>query len=90
MRRDDKIGSIVIQNVGYISGLKGRLNPILDSNSRIYLYADNIAINGGKNQPVDFKINEVLQVEDSDGTIMNLLFRFVGGHTTALIEFVHS
>lgn len=43
-----------------------------------------------KNQPVDFKINEVLQVEDSDGTIMNLLFRFVGGHTTALIEFVHS
>ena len=39
---------------GHIPGLIGRLNPILDTNNRTYLYASDIAINGGRQQPVSF------------------------------------
>ena len=84
----DNVGSIVIQSTGYIPGLKGRLNPILDSSSRRYLYADNIAINGGCNQPVTFSLNELLILEDCNGVNMNLIFRFINGHTTALIDYI--
>lgn len=82
----ENIGSIVCSSTCHIIGLKGRLNPILDSPRR-YLYADNIAIQGGKEQPVMFKLNEPVQVEDCNGIIMNLIFRFMLGKT-ALIDFV--
>lgn len=84
----DNIGSIIIQSTGYIPGLQGRLNPIFDSANRMYLYADNIAINGGKNQPVHFSINNAISLEDNQGTIINLIFRFINGHTTALIDYI--
>ena len=42
-------GSVVFSEAtGYVPGLKGRLNPIRDSHDRAYLYASNIAIDGGK------------------------------------------
>jgi len=84
----ENIGSIIIQDTGYISGLQGRLNPILDSINRMYLYADNIAIDGGKNQPVVFALNQPLSLEDSQGVVMNLIFRFINGRTTALIDYI--
>lgn len=46
------IPSKIIQNTGYIPGLNRRLNPIYDSSHRMYLYADNIAIDGGVKQPL--------------------------------------
>lgn len=82
------VGSIIIQSTGYINGLNGRLAPIYDSSARMYLYADNIAINGGRNQPVTFSLNESLVLEDNTGVVMNLIFRFVNGHTTALIDYI--
>lgn len=82
----ENIGSIVIQGTGYIPGLTGRLNPIFDSSHRTYLYANNIAIDGGKNQLVSFTLNNILILEDNQGVIMNLIFRFINGHTTALIN----
>lgn len=82
------VGSIIIQNTGYINGLKGRLNPILDSSKRMYLYADNIAINEGEPQPVTFALNEPMVVEDSCGVMMKLIFRYIKGHTTALIDYI--
>ncbi len=85
----ENIGSIIIQNTGYVPGLNGRLNPILDSSTRTYLYANNIAINGGLNQPATFSLNEPLELEDSHGTVMNLIFRFINGHTTALIDYIN-
>lgn len=88
LNKIENIGSIVIQSTGYIPGLQGRLNPILDSSSRTYLYADNIAVNGGKNQPVTFSLNEPLTLEDSQGVVMNLIFRFVNGRTTALVDYI--
>ncbi len=82
------VGSIIIQSTGYINGLQGRLNPIYDSSARMYLYADNIAINGGRNQPVAFSLNESLVLEDNTGVVMNLIFRFINGHTTALVDYI--
>lgn len=84
----ENVGSIIIQGTGYISGLEGRLNPILDSSARKYLYADNIAINDGMNQPVTFELNKSITLEDCKGTVMNLIFRFVNGRTTALIDYI--
>ena len=84
------VGSVIIQNTGYINGLQGRLNPILDSLKRMYLYANNIAINEGEPQPVTFALNEPIVVEDSRGVIMKLIFKYINGHTTALIDYIKS
>ncbi|MCE2719510.1 MAG: hypothetical protein ACK6A9_08325 [Dolichospermum sp.] len=83
-----KIGSIIFPNqTGYIKGLKGRLNPILDNLYRTYVYADNIAINGGKQQPVYFQIGSPIHLEDSEGSAMQITVRFAQGNTF-LIQFV--
>jgi hypothetical protein len=59
-------GAVIIPDgTGYIPGLGGRLNPILDSLGRTYIYAENIAINGGATQPVEFTINRPFRVRDS-------------------------
>ena len=61
-------GSVIFTDgTGYITGLSGRLNPILDTLGRTYLYASNIAINGGQTQPVDFVPNRPLMLEDAPG-----------------------
>lgn len=67
--------AIFAGSTGYLPGLSGRLNPIRDSLNRTYLYADNIAINGGKQQPVDFRIGEALHLQDADGK--QLIVRFL-------------
>lgn len=87
LQKAEGISSIIIQGTGYIPGLKGRLNPILDSLKRTYLYADNIAIDGGKGQPVTFSLNEPISLEDDQGIIIYVNFRFVNGRTTALIDY---
>ncbi|WP_373523115.1 TIR domain-containing protein [Aquiflexum sp.] len=83
----ENIGSIICNNTGYIPSLKGRLNPILDTSSRTYLYADNIAINGGEPQPVKFKVNDPMDLEDCDGMIMQVTIKDIQGRVS-LIEFV--
>jgi hypothetical protein len=67
MRQHNQVKKIKIDSEVYISGLNGRLNFILDSSNRTYLYADNIAIEGGQNQPVYFAPNQQFTVEDSLG-----------------------
>lgn len=64
-------GSIIFaESTGKIPGLKGRLNPIRDTHDRTYLYASNIAIEKGKQQPVHFTLGEELILTDSDGREM--------------------
>jgi|CXWL01.1.fsa_nt_gi hypothetical protein len=84
----ENTGSIVCLSTGYIPGLEGRLNPILDTSNRTYLYADNIAINGGKNQPVTFKVNDPFELEDSNGVVMQVKVLHIQGRTS-LIQYVH-
>lgn len=84
----ENVGSIICESgLGYIPGLKGRLNPILDKSNRTYLYADNIAINGGQSQPASFKLNEPLDLEDCDGIIMQVTIIDIQGRSS-LIEYV--
>lgn len=61
-------GSVIFPSrTGHIPGLAGRLNPIRDSQDRTYLYASNIAINGGKPQAVHFILGEELHLTDANG-----------------------
>lgn len=83
----ENIGSLIFDGTGHIPGLKGRLNPILDTLFRLYLYADNIAINGGQQQPATFKLNVPIDLEDCDGTIMQVTIKDIQGRTS-LIEYV--
>lgn len=77
--RTDNIGSVTMQRAGCIPGLKGSLNPILDSLNRTYLYATNIAIDGGKGQPATFKINIPFELEDADGTVVYATVKHIAG-----------
>ncbi|MFR2732895.1 toll/interleukin-1 receptor domain-containing protein [Hoylesella buccalis] len=87
LHSSENIGAIICNRTGYIPGLKGRLNPILDTSNRTYLYADNIAINGGKPQPVTFEIDKPLNLEDCEGVIMQITVKSILGDIS-LIEFV--
>ena len=81
------VGSVICHSTGYIPGLEGRLNPILDTGNRTYLYADNIAIEGGKNQPTTFEVNHPFELEDSNGVIVQARVLHIQGRTS-LIQFV--
>ena len=58
---------IIAKRTGRLPGIQGRLNPILDNLDRTYLYADNVAINDGLQQPVQFSLNEPVPSDRFDG-----------------------
>lgn len=68
LKKKTGIGSIIFPNgTGYVPGIDkaGTLNPILDSNGRLYLYADNISINDSPEpQPADCKYGENISLVD--------------------------
>ncbi len=80
-------GSIIFSEAtGSLPGLKGRLNPIRDTLDRTYLYASNISINEGKQQPVSFIPGEDLRLTDAEG--IELLVRIVDiVGRSALVEY---
>ena len=67
-----------------IPGLSGRLNPIRDTQDRTYLYASNIAINEGKQQPVTFIPGEDLRLTDADGKEMLVRILSIIGRSVLL------
>ena len=76
-------GSLIIANrSGHLPGIRGRLNPMLDSLDRTYLSADNVAINDGLQQPVQFKIDEAVRLTDSMGASATLWFREMRGSSS--------
>ena len=80
-------GSVIFpEATGHLPGLKGRLNPIRDSHNRTYLYASNIAIDEGKQQPVHFIPGEELQLTDAEGTELHVRIVDIVGRS-ALIEY---
>ena len=69
-------GSVVFpERTGHLPGLTGRLNPILDNLDRMYLYASNVSIDEGKQQPVHFKLNQPLLLTDVNG--VERIVRFI-------------
>ncbi len=80
-------GSVIFpEATGHVPGLKGRLNPIRDAHGRTYLYASNIAIDGGKQQPVHFIPGEKLRLTDAEGTERGVRVAGVFGRS-ALVEY---
>ena len=79
MRPSPNGASLIITNrSGHLPGIQGRLNPILDNLDRTYLYADNVAISDGLQQPVHFTLNEPVRLTDSIGAA-TLWFREILG-----------
>ncbi|GAA4275195.1 TIR domain-containing protein [Aquimarina gracilis] len=72
-------GSVVINKSGQVPGIVGKIEPIRKTDKGFALYADNIAIDGGANQPCDFELNKSLSLEDNGGNIIHLTFRFFQG-----------
>lgn len=83
----ENMGSVLCHSTGYIPGLEGRLNPILDTSNRMYLYTDNIAINGGENQPATFNLNHPFELEDCNGVVMQVRVLHIQGRMS-LLQFV--
>ena len=78
--------AIFTEQTGHLPHLKGRLNPILDNLDRTYLYATNVAIDEGKQQPVPFKLNQSLLLTDVQGS--ELIVRFIDMFgKSALLEY---
>jgi len=80
-------GAVIFsENTGSLPGLSGRLNPKRDAHDRTYLYASNIAINEGKQQPVHFMLGEDLCLTDADGREMTVRIMAIMGRS-ALVEY---
>ena len=73
-------GSLIIADrTGHLPGIRGRLNPIIDTLDRTYLYADNVAVNDGQTQPVRFALNEPVRLTDQFGASATVWFREMVG-----------
>lgn len=86
IEKSENCGSVVINKSGYIPGISGKIEPILKQDKELALYADNIAIDGGEDQPYDFELNTVIPIEDNKGNRIRVTFRFFQGRI-ALIDF---
>ena len=82
-----KGGSVIFpEAASHLPGLKGRLNPIRDTHDRTFLYASNIAINEGQQQPVHFFPGEELRLADAEGKELWVRIVDIVGRS-ALLEF---
>ena len=80
-------GAVIFSEAaGSLPGLKGSLNPKRDTLDRTYLYASNIAINQGEQQPVHFLPGEDLRLTDAEGKEMTIRIVDIVGQS-ALVEY---
>lgn len=86
LEEQNRGGSLIINKAGSIAGFMGDFRPFNTNDTGLSLIADNIAIEGGKSQPFDFELNKSFMVEDSDGKVLHLTFRFFQG-TIALVDY---
>lgn len=77
-------GSIICHSTCYLPGLSGRLNLILDTGNRTYLYADNISFDNKTLQPFSFKIDNPFILEDCLGNAFEVVVIFIHGRTSVL------
>ena len=87
MQRLPDGGSVIFpEATGYLPGLSGRLNPKRDTHDRTYLYASNIAINEGEQQPVSFMPGEDLRLTNADGKELIVRIMAIVGRS-ALVQY---
>ena len=90
MERLQEGGSVIFnEGGGCLPGLKGRLNAIRDMHDRTFLYASNISINFGQQQPVSFVLGEELRLTDSDGEELLVYIVDIIGRSV-LIEYINA
>ena len=78
--------AIFPQGTGHLPGLRGRLNPIRDASDRTYLYADNIAIEEGRQQPVHFRPGKSMRLTDAFGAELSVIVVDIIGRSS-LVEY---
>ena len=76
--------AIFPSETGHLPGLTGRLNPVRDSSDRTYLYADNVAIEQGRQQPVHFRLRRPIQLTDAFGVELSVTIVDIIGRTSLL------
>ena len=82
-------GAVIFANAtGYVPGLAGRLNPIRDNVDRTYLYADNVAVNGGQVHPAAFGFGDGMHLMDTDGAERLIRVVEIRGRSD-LVEYRH-
>ena len=80
-------GSMIFpEATGHLPGLTGRLNPIRDTSDRTYLYADNVAIEQGWQQPVHFRLGSPMRLTDAFGVELSVTIVDIVGRS-ALVEY---
>ena len=79
--------AIFPQATGHLPGLRGRLNPKRDTSDRTYLYADNIAIEEGRQQPVPFRLGKAMRLTDAYGAELSVTIVDIVGRS-ALLEYM--
>jgi len=80
-------GSVIFEEgSGQIPGLHGRLNPMLDTLKRTCLYADNIAIEDGRQQPVSFRLGKPIKLTDELGLELSIIVTEIIGNS-ALVDY---
>lgn len=87
LKQGTPYGSIISsQNWVSIPGLEGYIDVKVNSSSKTYIYTQNIAVDGGKHQPVYFDVNQPLILEDRHYTKKKILVRFIR-EKISLIDF---
>ena len=79
-------GSVILNRSGKIPGISGNIEPLQKKNKQLLLFADNLAIAGGVEQPFNFELNTAVSVEDNQGKVLHLIFRFLQG-SIILLDF---
>ena len=80
-------GAVIFpEATGHLPSLSGRLNPIRDTLDRTYLYASNIAIDKGRQQPVSFILGDELHLSDAEGRVVLVRIVEILGRS-ALVEY---
>ncbi len=80
-------GSVILpESEGCIPGLKGGISPVLDDHDRTCIYAHNMMINEGMQQPVHFILGEAIQLIDSEEREMQVRVVGITGRS-ALVEY---
>lgn len=74
--------TIIEGGYGEIPGLKGHLNPNDGDKMSLYALRPDIAINGGKHQPVPFVLHEELRLKDTTGAVFLVRFEFLKNRTS--------
>ena len=83
----DEGGSVIFEDqTGYLPGIEGRLNPILDEQGRTCLHTTNIAVNGSLSSgAAHFAVGgEPLRLEDANGKKCDLRIVAMRGQSSLL------